>query len=54
MGIKDPDDKTIKFWGMERGIVGVAADFNFESLYNPVKPCFFPGLSGDAECAGET
>ena len=41
MGIKDPVGKTIKFWGMERRIVGVAADFNFESLYNPVKPCFF-------------
>lgn len=41
MGLKDPIGKTIKFWGMERQIVGVAADFNFESLYNTVKPCFF-------------
>ncbi|MBL7698217.1 MAG: ABC transporter permease [Chitinophagaceae bacterium] len=41
MGLKDPVGKTIKFWGMEKQIVGVAGDFNFESLYNPVRPCFF-------------
>ena len=41
MGLKDPIGKTVKFWGRERQIVGVAEDFNFESLYNPVKPCFF-------------
>ncbi|MCF0073342.1 ABC transporter permease [Dyadobacter sp. CY261] len=41
MGLKDPVGKTVKFWGMERQIVGVVKDFNFESLYEPVKPCFF-------------
>lgn len=41
MGLKDPVGKMIKFWGMERRIIGVAADFNFESLYQSVKPCFF-------------
>jgi ABC-type antimicrobial peptide transport system permease subunit len=41
MGLKDPVGKTIKFWGMEKQIVGVAEDFNFESLYQTVKPCFF-------------
>ncbi|SEW49828.1 ABC transporter permease [Chitinophaga arvensicola] len=41
MGLKDPIGKTIRFWGQERKIVGVAADFNFESLYQRVKPCFF-------------
>jgi len=41
MGLKDPVGKTIKFWGMERRIVGVSEDFNFESLYETVKPCFF-------------
>jgi putative ABC transport system permease protein len=41
MGLKNPVGQTIKFWGMERQIVGVAADFNFESLYQPVKSCFF-------------
>jgi len=41
MGLKDPIGKTIKFWGMKKQIVGVAKDFNFESLYETVKPCFF-------------
>jgi putative ABC transport system permease protein len=41
MGLKDPVGKTVKFWDRQRVIVGVAADFNFESLYQPVKPCFF-------------
>ena len=41
MGLRNPVGKTIKFWGMEKQIVGIAADFNFESLYQPVKPCFF-------------
>jgi putative ABC transport system permease protein len=41
MGLKDPVGKTIRLWGRERQIVGVAADFNFESLYQSVKPCFF-------------
>lgn len=41
MGLKDPVGKTIRFWGQERTIVGVVGDFNFESLYQPVKPCFF-------------
>lgn len=40
MGLKDPVGKTVKFWGMEKQIVGVAEDFNFESLYETVKPCF--------------
>jgi putative ABC transport system permease protein len=41
MGLKDPIGKTIKFWRMKRQIVGVTEDFNFESLYETVKPCFF-------------
>jgi putative ABC transport system permease protein len=41
MGIKDPIGKTISFWNEKREIVGIAADFNFESLYQPVKPAFF-------------
>jgi len=41
MGLKDPIGKTIRFWGHDRQIVGVAADFNFESLYQNIKPCFF-------------
>ena len=41
MGLKEPVGKFIKFWGSRRQIVGIAADFNFESLYQTVKPCFF-------------
>ncbi|HMC87110.1 MAG TPA: FtsX-like permease family protein [Chitinophagaceae bacterium] len=41
MGLKDPIGKTVVFWGQPHVIVGVAKDFNFESLYNTVKPCFF-------------
>ncbi len=41
MGLKDPIGKTVSFWGQPHVIVGVAQDFNFESLYNNVKPCFF-------------
>ncbi|HEY4937102.1 MAG TPA: ABC transporter permease [Puia sp.] len=41
MGLKDPVGKKVKFWGQEKLIVGVVTDFNFESLYQPLKPCFF-------------
>ena len=41
MGLKHPLGKTITFWGMHRQIVGVAEDFNFESLYNRIEPAFF-------------
>jgi putative ABC transport system permease protein len=41
MGLKDPIGKVVKFWDEKREIVGVAADFNFESLYQPVKSAFF-------------
>ena len=41
MGLKDPIGKTVKFWDQKRQIVGVVKDFHFESLYEPVKPCFF-------------
>lgn len=39
MGINDPIGKTIRLWGEERHIIGVTKDFNFESLYQQVKPC---------------
>ncbi len=41
MSLKDPLGKTIRFWGHERQIVGITKDFNFESLHEEVKPCFF-------------
>jgi putative ABC transport system permease protein len=41
MGLKNPIGTVVHFWDETREIVGVAADFNFESLYQPVKPAFF-------------
>lgn len=41
MGLKDPIGKWVSFWDEKREIVGVAKDFNFESLYSSVKPAFF-------------
>ncbi|MFC5410992.1 permease prefix domain 2-containing transporter [Larkinella bovis] len=41
MGLKAPIGKTVKFWNQERQIIGVVKNFNFESLYEDVKPCFF-------------
>ncbi|MDN5200995.1 ABC transporter permease [Fulvivirgaceae bacterium BMA10] len=40
MGLEDPIGKTIKLWGQEREIIGVAKNFHFESFYEKVKPCF--------------
>jgi putative ABC transport system permease protein len=40
MGLKDPVGKTINIWGYKRQIVGVVKNFNFESLYQKVEPCF--------------
>ncbi|TDX01936.1 ABC transporter permease [Dinghuibacter silviterrae] len=41
MGLKHPIGQTITFWGMHKQIVGVAEDFNFESLYKTIEPAFF-------------
>lgn len=41
MGLKHPIGMVVKFWDQTKEIVGVAADFNFESLYQQVKPAFF-------------
>jgi ABC-type antimicrobial peptide transport system permease subunit len=40
MGLKDPIGKTVRLWGKERQIIGVAKDFHFESLHKVVKPLF--------------
>jgi len=47
MGLKDPIGKTIKLWGEDMQIVGVARDFHFESLHENVKPLFFRLSQGD-------
>ncbi|UYQ95444.1 ABC transporter permease [Chitinophaga horti] len=41
MGLTDAIGKTVKLWGNDREIVGIAKDFHFQSLYHPVTPCFF-------------
>jgi putative ABC transport system permease protein len=41
MGLKNPIGTVVHFWNETREIIGVAVDFNFESLYQPVKPAFF-------------
>ncbi len=40
MGLTDPIGKTVRQWGEDKQIIGVVKDFHFESLYEPVKPCF--------------
>jgi putative ABC transport system permease protein len=41
MGIKDPIGKTVRLWGEDHVIIGVAEDFHFQSLHEAIKPCFF-------------
>jgi putative ABC transport system permease protein len=41
MGLTNPIGKIVHLWGEDREIVGVVKDFNFQSLYENVKPCFF-------------
>jgi ABC-type antimicrobial peptide transport system permease subunit len=46
MHLTDPIGKSVKLWGNDYEIIGVVSDFHFESLFQPVKPCFFK-LSDD-------
>jgi putative ABC transport system permease protein len=41
MGIKEPVGKTVSLWGEKKQIIGIVADFHFESLYKKVGPLFF-------------
>lgn len=41
MGLKDPVGKTIHLWGSDREIIGVTNNFNFQSFYTEITPCFF-------------
>jgi predicted permease len=41
MGLKNPIGKTIKFWGKDYQIIGVAKNFHFESLHENIKPLIF-------------
>ncbi len=40
MGLKNPVGKTVRIWGEEKQIIGVVENFNFQSLYENIKPCF--------------
>lgn len=41
MGLKEPIGATIKLWGDDRQIIGIAKDFHYESLHENFKPAFF-------------
>ncbi|MGC4038321.1 MAG: ABC transporter permease [Chitinophagaceae bacterium] len=41
MGLKNPVGKTVHIWGEDRQIIGVVKNFNFQSLHEKLKPCFF-------------
>jgi len=39
MNLQNPIGKKVTIGGDEKEIVGIVRDFNFESMYEPVKPC---------------
>lgn len=41
MGLKDPIGKVVHLWGGDREIIGVVKNFNFQSLHENLRPCFF-------------
>ncbi len=41
MGLQNPVGKVVHLWGSDRTIIGVVKDFNFQSLHDQIKPCFF-------------
>lgn len=41
MGLEDPVGQTVKFWGVDQQVLGVAKDFHFESLHEQIKPLIF-------------
>src|SRR5690606_33929891 len=41
MGMSDPIGKTVKLWGRDMTIIGVAKNFHFETFRDVVKPAFF-------------
>jgi ABC-type antimicrobial peptide transport system permease subunit len=40
MGLTHPIGKTVRIWGEDKQIIGVVRNFNFQSLYEAIKPCF--------------
>jgi len=41
MGLKEPIGKTVHLGSEDRVIIGVVKNFNFQSLHENIKPCFF-------------
>ena len=41
MDLENPVGKTIKFWGSDVQIIGIAKDFHFESLHEDIRPLMF-------------
>ncbi len=39
MGLENPIGQTLRFWGDDVEIVGIARDFHTHSFYKPVEPC---------------
>ncbi|HEU5054251.1 MAG TPA: ABC transporter permease [Hanamia sp.] len=40
MHLKNPIGKTVRYLNQNRQIIGVVKDFHFESLHEPVEPCY--------------
>ncbi|MGB8192559.1 MAG: FtsX-like permease family protein, partial [Chitinophagaceae bacterium] len=40
MGFTNPVGKTVRIWGEDKQIIGIVKDFNFQSLYQSIHPCF--------------
>jgi len=47
IGLENPVGKTFNLWGTDFEIIGVAQNFNFESLYKSIQPFFFRMLNKD-------
>ncbi|MFT3946957.1 MAG: ABC transporter permease [Agriterribacter sp.] len=46
MGMKNPVGQPVILSGKRKTIIGVVKDFNFESLYQNIKPCFITTFNG--------
>jgi len=46
LGWREPLGKVITFNGTDRQVVGVVADFHYESLHKPVQPLYMAPIDG--------
>ena len=47
MELKDPVGATVRFYGVERRVIGVVGDFHFESMHESIKPAFLYLFKGE-------